>query len=67
MSSIFTRIIAGEIPSYKVAEDENYYAFLDINPLTKGHTLVVPKMEVDYIFYCYDYKPQAGRLITYNS
>ena len=44
MSSIFTRIIAGEIPSYKVAEDENYYAFLDINPLTKGHTLVVPKM-----------------------
>ena len=45
MSSIFTRIIAGEIPSYKVAEDENYYAFLDINPLTKGHTLVVPKME----------------------
>ena len=46
MSSIFTRIIAGEIPSYKVAEDENYYAFLDINPLTKGHTLVVPKMEV---------------------
>ena len=48
MSSIFTRIIAGEIPSYKVAEDENYYAFLDINPLTKGHTLVVPKMEVDY-------------------
>ena len=41
MSSIFTRIIAGEIPSYKVAEDENYYAFLDINPLTKGHTLVV--------------------------
>ena len=50
MSSIFTRIIAGEIPSYKVAEDENYYAFLDINPLTKGHTLVVPKKEIDYIF-----------------
>ena len=46
----FSRIIAGEIPSYKVAEDENYYAFLDINPLTKGHTLVVPKQEVDYIF-----------------
>ena len=46
MASIFSRIIAGEIPSYKVAEDENYYAFLDINP----HTLVVPKMEVDYIF-----------------
>lgn len=50
MASIFTRIINGEIPSYKVAEDENYYAFLDINPLVKGHTLVVPKKEVDYIF-----------------
>lgn len=50
MASIFSRIIAGEIPSYKVAEDENYYAFLDINPLTQGHTLVVPKQEVDYIF-----------------
>ncbi len=51
MASIFSRIIAGEIPSYKVAEDDNYYAFLDINPLTKGrHTLVVPKQEVDYIF-----------------
>ena len=57
MSSIFTRIIAGEIPSYKVAEDENYYAFLDINPLTKGHTLVVPKMEVDYIFDLDDQDP----------
>jgi histidine triad (HIT) family protein len=50
MSSIFTKIINGEIPSYKVAEDENYYAFLDIFPLAKGHTLVVPKKEVDYIF-----------------
>lgn len=50
MESIFSRIIAGKIPSYKIAEDENYYAFLDINPLTKGHTLVVPKKEVDYIF-----------------
>ncbi|MDE5691472.1 MAG: HIT domain-containing protein, partial [Alistipes sp.] len=50
MASVFSRIIAGEIPSYKVAEDDNYYAFLDINPLTKGHTLVVPKQEVDYIF-----------------
>ena len=50
MASIFSRIIAGEIPSYKVAEDANYYAFLDINPLTEGHTLVVPKKEVDYIF-----------------
>jgi len=50
MASIFTRIIDGEIPSYKIAEDENYYAFLDINPLTEGHTLVVPKKEVDYLF-----------------
>jgi histidine triad (HIT) family protein len=50
MSSIFTKIINGEIPSYKVAEDENYYAFLDIFPLAKGHTLVIPKKEVDYIF-----------------
>ena len=49
MSTIFSKIIAGEIPSYKVAEDENYYAFLDINPLAKGHTLVVPKLEVDYL------------------
>ena len=50
MASIFTKIIHGEIPSYKIAEDEYYYAFLDINPLAKGHTLVVPKKEVDYIF-----------------
>lgn len=50
MSSIFSKIINGEIPSYKVAEDENYYAFLDIRPLQKGHVLVVPKIEVDYIF-----------------
>lgn len=50
MASIFSRIIAGEIPSYKVAEDERHYAFLDINPLSEGHTLVVPKREVDYIF-----------------
>ncbi|MFA6819294.1 MAG: HIT domain-containing protein [Bacteroidaceae bacterium] len=50
MASIFTKIIRGEIPSYKCAEDENFYAFLDINPLKKGHTLVVPKHEVDYIF-----------------
>ena len=50
MASIFTRIINGEIPSYKIAEDDNYFAFLDINPLSKGHTLVVPRKEVDYIF-----------------
>ena len=50
MASIFSKIIAGEIPSYKVAEDDQFYAFLDIRPLAKGHTLVVPKKEVDYIF-----------------
>ena len=50
MASIFTKIIKGEIPSYKIAEDDNFYAFLDINPLTKGHTLVVPKKETDYLF-----------------
>lgn len=50
MATIFSRIIAGEIPSYKVAEDDRFFAFLDINPLAKGHTLVVPKQEVDYIF-----------------
>ncbi len=50
MSSIFTKIINGEIPCYKIAEDENYFAFLDINPMSKGHTLVVPKSEVDYVF-----------------
>ncbi len=50
MASIFTKIINGEIPSYKIAEDENYYAFLDIFPLAKGHTLVIPKKEVDYLF-----------------
>ena len=50
MASIFSRIIAGEIPSYRVAEDADNYAFLDINPLAEGHVLVVPKAEVDYIF-----------------
>jgi histidine triad (HIT) family protein len=50
MASIFTRIINGDIPCYKIAEDDNYFAFLDINPLAKGHTLVIPKEEVDYIF-----------------
>ena len=50
MATIFSKIIAGEIPSYKVAENDQFYAFLDINPLVKGHTLVVPKREVDYIF-----------------
>ena len=50
MATIFSRIIAGEIPCYKVAENEKFFAFLDIYPLVKGHTLVVPKQEVDYIF-----------------
>jgi len=50
MASIFTRIIKGEIPCHKLAEDERYLAFLDINPLREGHTLVIPKMEVDYLF-----------------
>lgn len=50
MPSIFSRIIAGEIPSYKVAEDDKHYAFLDINPVAPGHTLVVPKREISYIF-----------------
>ena len=50
MSSIFSKIINGEIPAYKVAEDDNFLAFLDINPLAKGHTLVIPKKEIDYYF-----------------
>lgn len=50
MASIFTKIIKGEIPCYKIAEDNKYFAFLDINPLKAGHTLVVPKVETDYIF-----------------
>ncbi|MEX0994613.1 MAG: HIT family protein [Balneolaceae bacterium] len=50
MSTIFTKIIRGDIPSYKVAEDEAHFAFLDINPIAEGHTLVVPKKEVDYFF-----------------
>lgn len=48
--TLFTKIVAGEIPSYKVAEDDRFYAFLDINPLQKGHTLVIPKQEVDSVF-----------------
>jgi histidine triad (HIT) family protein len=50
MAGIFARIASGEIPSYKVAEDEKFFAFLDINPLVKGHVLVIPKQEIDYIF-----------------
>ena len=50
MASIFSKIIKGDIPCYKIAEDEKYLAFLDISPLAKGHTLVIPKQEIDYIF-----------------
>lgn len=50
MSTVFTKIVKGDIPSYKIYEDNQFYAFLDINPLAKGHTLVIPKMEVDYLF-----------------
>jgi histidine triad (HIT) family protein len=50
MATIFSKIIAGEIPAYKVAEDDNFLAFLDINPLAKGHTLVIPKKETDHVF-----------------
>jgi histidine triad (HIT) family protein len=50
MATIFTKIMKGEIPCYKIAENDRFFAFLDINPLAKGHTLVVPKAEVDYIF-----------------
>lgn len=48
--TIFSKIVAGEIPSYKIAENEEFYAFLDINPVAKGHTLVIPKKEIDYLF-----------------
>ncbi|MBF6628031.1 MAG: HIT family protein [Proteiniphilum sp.] len=50
MATIFSRIITGEIPSYKIAEEDRFFAFLDINPMAKGHTLVVPKQETDYLF-----------------
>ena len=50
MATIFTKIVEGEIPSYKIFENDKFYAFLDIKPLTKGHTLVIPKVEVDYLF-----------------
>ena len=62
MATIFTRIIKGEIPCYKIAEDENFFAFLDINPLRAGHTLVVPKKEVDY-FFDLDDKQLSGMII----
>lgn len=58
MASIFSRIAQGEIPSYKVAADDRHYAFLDINPLAEGHTLVIPRREVDYLF---DLEPDEVR------
>ena len=63
MASIFSKIVKGEIPSYKVAEDEHYYAFLDINPLQKGHTLVIPKKETDYLFDLSDEELAIGKTI----
>ena len=54
MSSVFTKIIEGEIPAYKVAESDKFLAFLDINPVAEGHTLVIPKQEIDYLFDLYD-------------
>lgn len=50
MASVFSKIVSGEIPSYKIAEDDHFYAFLDISPMSKGHTLIIPKVETDYIF-----------------
>lgn len=63
MASIFSRIVAGEIPSHKIAESEEFYAFLDIRPLAKGHTLVIPKKEIDYIFDIDD--ALLGRLMVF--
>jgi histidine triad (HIT) family protein len=54
MSTLFTKIIHGELPSYKIAEDDKFYAFLDINPLKEGHSLVIPKQEIDYFFDIHD-------------
>lgn len=64
MATIFSKIVAGDIPSYKVAEDKDFYAFLDINPIVKGHTLVIPKREVDYIFDLEDNEIAAMQVFT---
>lgn len=64
MATIFSKIVAGEIPSYKVAESDSFYAFLDINPLAKGHTLVIPKREVDYFFDLTDEEIAAMQVFT---
>lgn len=63
MASIFSKIVAGEIPCHKIAEDEEFFAFLDINPVAIGHTLVIPKKEIDYIFDIDD--PVLGRMMTF--
>ena len=63
MATIFSRIVAGEIPCHKVAEDEEFFAFLDINPVAKGHALVIPKQETDYIFDLED--PLLGRMMAF--
>lgn len=63
MATIFSRIVAGEIPCHKVAEDEEFFAFLDINPVAKGHTLVIPKKEIDYIFDVED--ASLGRMMAF--
>lgn len=63
MATIFSKIISGEIPSHKIAENEEFYAFLDINPLNMGHTLVVPKKEIDYIFDIED--DELGRMMVF--
>ncbi len=64
MSSIFTKIVKGEIPSYKVAEDDSFYAFLDISPIREGHTLVIPKREEDYLFDLTDEETAAMSVFT---
>ena len=64
MASIFSKIVAGEIPSYKIAENDEFFAFLDINPMTKGHTLVIPKKEIDYIFDIED--DILGRMVIFS-
>jgi histidine triad (HIT) family protein len=64
MATIFSKIISGEIPCYKVAEDENFLAFLDIQPLRKGHVLVIPKIGVDYIFDMED--DQLGKMMAFS-
>ena len=63
MATIFSRIVAGEIPCHKVAENEEFFAFFDINPVAKGHTLVIPKAEVDYLFDIDD--PKLGRMMAF--